>query len=332
MPKFISTSINEGRRSNTGRVKQRFWARSLLAGFLFINAAMVIIAPCVGNQAASAVEPVLPQNPDRGVLPIISGSKVLGPESYGSCSAGAVLIPSAWYSRLTPYQRATRWVVIAKHCAPMYASIHVGARSIGNVVWQSAASDIELVRVSPEPENMRAVCVGSSHPEVCVLHPRYRPLANNRVFVSAGGGEARMPVSGWQDAPDDERFCISAWRSGVKCLFSKMTLVPGMYQGPHQHLLAAASNRINSVAPGDSGGPALTTDRHLVGIISSGLGTERLPRYGFYYTPMRQVMQELHAYTLGPADIPSAEDEDNPLSLSDAGSDAGWALAPDIEE
>lgn len=314
---------NKGPR-NTGSAQTRPAAMVRL-GAAAVVGSLLLFGLEVSN--ASAVEPTIPRNPDRAALPIISGPKVVGPESYGSCTVGAVLTPSSWFSRITPYQQATRWIVIAKHCAPMYASIHVGSRTVGNVVWQSATSDIELVRVSPQPENMRAVCVGSSHPETCVLHPRYMPLANNRVFFLSGGRESRMTVSGWEDAPD-ERFCTSGFATGVRCEFNKFELGPGMYEGPYQHLQAASSSVLDSVAPGDSGGPVLTYSRNLIGVISSGLSGHLARHYGFYYTPMRQVMTELHSYSLGPSEFPAADGESNPLVKADESVDAGWTLAP----
>lgn len=147
------------------------------------------IVTTLASSIAAAQTPgvVAPRNPDRAVLPVISGSKVSTP--FGSCTVGAVLVPTSIFHRLTPYQRATRWIVLAKHCAPMYASIHVGTASIGNVVWQSATSDIELVRVSPQ-QDQAAVLYCSSHSSAAFCNPiqSYTPRRTIRSSCHAQGG------------------------------------------------------------------------------------------------------------------------------------------------
>lgn len=279
--------------------------------------AMVTTLAC----SVATAQPVPPRNPDRDVLPVISGSKVSVPS--GSCTVGAVLVPTSILHRLTAYQRATRWIVLAKHCAPMYATIHVGDNALGTVVWQSAASDIELVRVSPERDSYAALyCASHSSAAFCNPFQSYRPRANNQVFMPRGGREARLAVSGWSNAPD-EQFCTSGWRTGVRCLWRGISIVPGMLRSNYEHTEAAESSEFNSIDHGDSGGPVVTYDRHLIGIISEG---EPGGRSIFFYTPMRQVLHELFSYSLGPADLPTAEGEFNPLSAD--GENVEWELAP----
>ncbi|PPT68964.1 trypsin-like serine protease [Xanthomonas arboricola] len=281
------------------------------------------IVTTLASSIAAAQTPgvVAPRNPDRAVLPVISGSKVSIP--FGSCTVGAVLVPTSIFHRLTPYQRATRWIVLAKHCAPMYASIHVGTASIGNVVWQSATSDIELVRVSPQ-QDQAAVLYCSSHSSAAFCNPiqSYTPRANNQVFMPRAGREARLAVTGWSNAPDGQ-FCTSGWRTGVRCVWHGMSLVPGIPRPSYQHIDAAHASELNSIDNGDSGGPVVTYDRHLIGIISSG---EHDGRSIAYYTPMQQVLHELYSYSLAPADLPTAAGDDNPISAG--GENVGWELAP----
>ncbi len=284
------------------------------------------IATTLASSVATAQTPgvVQPRNPDRAVLPVISGSKVSVPS--GSCSVGAVLVPKSILHRLTPYQRATRWLVLAKHCAPMYATIHVGTNAIGTVVWQSAASDIELVRISPQPNPMSLYC--DSHHSAASCNPiqTYTPLAKNQVFMPRAGQEARLGVTGWSNAPD-EQFCTSGWRTGVRCVWRGMSLSAGVWRPSYEHINAAHSSELNSIDNGDSGGPVVTYDRHLIGIISSG---EPNGRSIVYYTPMQQVLYELYSYSLAPADLPTDVGEDNPLSRN--GENAGWELAPTDDE
>ncbi|WP_028215431.1 trypsin-like serine protease [Paraburkholderia mimosarum] len=284
------------------------------------------IATTLVSSVATAQTPgvVQPRNPDRAVLPVISGSKVSVPS--GSCSVGAVLVPKSFLHRLTPYQRATRWLVLAKHCAPMYATIQVGTVAIGNVVWQSAASDIELVRVSPKPNPMSLHCASHHSAAFCSPIQTYTPLANNQVFMPRAGQEARLAVTGWSDAPD-EQFCTSGWRTGVRCVWRGMSVQAGVYRGSYEHINGAQSSELDSIENGDSGGPVVTYERQLIGIISSG---EPVGRSVVYYTPMQQVLYELYSYSLAPADLPTDVGEDNPLSRN--GENAAWELAPTDDE
>ncbi|PMS31243.1 trypsin [Trinickia symbiotica] len=284
------------------------------------------IATTFASSVATAQSPgvVQPRNPDRAVLPVISGSKVSVP--FGSCSVGAVLVPRSILHRLTPYQRATRWLVLAKHCAPMHATIHVGTVAIGTVVWQSAASDIELVRVSPKPNPWSLQCSGHHSAAFCSPIQTYTPLANNQVFMPRAGQEARLAVTGWSDAPY-EQFCTSGWRTGVRCVWQGMSVEAGVYKPSYEHINAAHSSELNSIDNGDSGGPVVAYDRQLIGIISSG---EPDGRSIVYYTPMQQVLYELYAYSLAPADLPTDVGEDNPLSRN--GENAAWEVAPTDDE
>ncbi|MFC7522064.1 trypsin-like serine protease [Xanthomonas populi] len=195
-------------------------------------------------------------------------------------------MPTSIFSRLTQYQRATRWILLAKHCAALHDTIHMGT-AIGTVVWQSGASDFELVRVSPEPD-ATAVLYCASHRSAAFCNPiqSYTPLANNQVFMPRAGREARLAVTGWSNAPN-ERFCTSGWVSGVRCVWQGITLVPGMIRPSYEHIAAAASSEFDSLGNGDSGGPVVTYDRHLIGIIASG---EHNGRSILYYTPMQQVL------------------------------------------
>ncbi|OQP80138.1 MULTISPECIES: trypsin-like serine protease [Xanthomonas] len=290
---------------------------------LQVAALAIALFAALTSSVATAQTPgvVQPRNPDRAVLPVISGSKVSTPG--GSCTVGAVLVPTSIFHRLTPYQRATRWIVLAKHCAPMYASIHVGTTAIGTVVWQSAASDIELVRVSPMQDPSTALYCASHRSAVfCNPIQSYIPLANNQVFMPRAGREARLAVSGWSNAPDG-RFCTSGWRTGVRCVWQGMSLAPGIWRPSYEHISAADASEFSSIDNGDSGGPVVSYDRHLLGIISSG---EPGGRSIVYYTPMQQVLHELFSYSLAPADLPTSAGDDNPLSPS--GENVGWELAP----
>ncbi|KAB7762562.1 trypsin-like serine protease [Xanthomonas maliensis] len=283
----------------------------------------IVISTSFACSAAMA-QVVPPRNPDRDVLPLISGSKV--GVNTGSCTVGAVVVPSNILYRLTPYQNATRWLVLAKHCSLPGGTVYLGDQNepIGTVVWQSAASDLELVKVPPEPNPSYVWCQAHHNSGAAICNPylQYRPRASNQVFMPRGGREARLPVSGWSNAPD-ETFCTSGWRTGVRCVWHGMTLAPGIWRPNYDHLGAADSSEFASLDGGDSGGPVVTYDRHLVGVISS---SDDRTRSILFYTPMAQVLQELYSYTLAPSNFPAADGESNPLSP--AGEKTLWELAP----
>ncbi|MDO4036470.1 trypsin-like serine protease [Clavibacter michiganensis] len=259
---------------------------------------LTVVAVLTGtlNYATPAQAVTIPSNPDRIREPVVAGSKVNTPT--GSCTVGAVLIPRSIYSRITPYQRATRWFVIAKHCARMYAPIHVGTSILGDVVWQSATSDIELVRVSPRPDPSPLICVAHhpKNPAVCSPFQTFTARAAGQVFMTARGHVARLPVTG-SGAADDDRFCTSGWSTGVQCIWHGVSIPPRTPLS-YEHLVAGESGQLLNLDPGDSGGPVVNYSAELLGIISSILPRTTL----MLYTPMSQVLSELHDYQLASGD------------------------------
>ncbi|WP_045737624.1 trypsin-like serine protease [Xanthomonas sp. MUS 060] len=284
---------------------------------------LACLAMAIGTTlACSPAMAVDPRNPDRDVLPVIAGSKVL--VDTGSCTVGAVLVPSNFLWRFTPYQNATRWIVLAKHCSVPFGTVSAGGQVLGDVVWQSAASDIELVRVSPAPNPAYTWCQAhhNSGSAICNPYLQYTPRASNQVFMLSGGRERRLAVTGSSAAPDGT-FCTSGWRTGVRCVWQGTSPQPGTWRPNYDHLSAASGSEFGSLDGGDSGGPVVTYDRKLVGIISSS--DDRTHSF-LFYTPMAQVMQELYSYTLAPTtNAVAADGEDNPLPPTD------WELAPPDE-
>ncbi len=130
--------------------------------------------------------------------------------------------------------------------------------------------DLELVRVPPEPNPAYTWCQAHQNSGAAICNPylQYRPRAHNRVFMPRGGREARVPVAGWSNAPDGQ-FCTSGWRTGVRCVWRGMSLGPGIAQPNYDHISAADGSEFVSLDGGDSGGPVVTYDMHLIGIISS---------------------------------------------------------------
>ncbi len=96
-----------------------------------------------------------------------------------------------------------------------------------------------------------------------------------------------------------------------------------MLRPSYANISAAHGDELYSLAGGDSGGPALTYDLNLIGIISS---SNTANSSILFYTSMADVLQELSTYTLAPNSLPAGAGEDNPLSPF--GENAGWELAP----
>ncbi|OUE17891.1 Trypsin [Clavibacter michiganensis] len=230
---------------------------------------------------------------DRTALPVIAGSMI--DSSAGTCTVGAVLVPRSWFLRLTPYQNATRYIVTAAHCGPMYSTVHVGRAAIGTVDWISPHnSDIELIRVSPQPDERTLYC-RSHHSSAAFCSPiqTYTPRANGQVFMPSRGRVGRQPVQG-TTAPEG-RFCTSGHASGVKCVFQPVSLPPGV-ETRWDHVSAGESDEHDAITGGDSGGPVVSYGHKLIGIISGQ--TEN--GHFLLYTSIDQVLRELPAYVLAP--------------------------------
>ncbi|MBT1675709.1 trypsin-like serine protease [Curtobacterium aurantiacum] len=231
--------------------------------------------------------------PDRVAAPIIAGTEVGVPG--GSCTVGAVLAAKGFRSQLEQYQRATRWVVLAKHCAPLQAPVQLDGATVGSVVWQSAESDLELAVVPPLACTRARAASGSCDPSVATFTPR----ASGRVFTRVDGVLARAAVTG-TGRPDADPFCSSGAVSGVLCSWTP-TGVPAGSGADSRHLAAARSTVGVGVAPGDAGGPVLSATNRLYGIISGSSTTTATSTTVMLYTPVQQMLTELFRYRLAPA-------------------------------
>jgi len=258
-----------------------------------VSLAAVVGATLTGAPSASATT----NNPDRVAAPIIAGTEVGVPG--GSCTVGAVLSAKGFRSQRKQYQRATRWVVLAKHCAPLQAPVQLDGATVGNVVWQSAESDLELAVVPPLACTRARAATGSCDQSVATWTPR----ASGRVFNRVDGGLARAAVTGI-GKPDADPFCTSGAASGLLCSWTA-TRVPAGSHPSVQHLAAARAGA--GIDPGDAGGPVISATNRLYGIISSSTtraatgATSTTGSTVLLYTPARQVFTELFRYRLAPA-------------------------------
>jgi len=238
-------------------------------------------------------------DPDRVAAPIIAGTEVGVPG--GTCTVGAVLAAKGFRSQLKQYQRATRWVVLAKHCAPLQAPVQLDGATVGHVVWQSAESDLELAVVPPLACTRARTATGSCDRSVATWTPR----ASGRVFNRVDGGLARAAVTGI-GKPDADPFCTSGAASGLHCSWTA-TRVPAASRPGVQHLAAARGGTGAGIEPGDAGGPVISATNRLYGIVSGSstrAATGTTSTTGstvLLYTPAQQVLTELFRYRLAPA-------------------------------
>lgn len=151
-----------------GRLKR------LCIRFLAIATAVVAVLTFSVVSVGTASDP-MPRRLDRNEYPIISRAKVQISGAFntqaGSCSVGAVVVPSSIFSHITsqgyevpglgePLRSAGR-----DHCP---GTLFCGDCGVG-----SPASDIELVKVVPKVDNMLFRCGTSSHRDYCLANPRY---------------------------------------------------------------------------------------------------------------------------------------------------------------
>jgi hypothetical protein len=253
-----------------------------------VSLAAVVGATLTWAPSASATT----SDPDRVAAPIIAGTEVGVPG--GTCTVGAVLAAKGFRSQLTQYQRATRWVVLAKHCAPLQAPVRLDGATVGSVVWQSSESDLELAVVPPVPCTRARAATGSCDPSVAT----YTPQASGRVFGRVDGVAGRAAITG-AGRPDAHPFCTSGAVSGLLCSWTATRLPAGTRTGV-QHLAAASSATVVGIEPGDSGGPVISSTNRLYGVIS-GASRAATGTTVLRYTPVQQVLAELFRYRLAPA-------------------------------
>ncbi|WP_342343912.1 trypsin-like peptidase domain-containing protein [Clavibacter capsici] len=239
----------------------------------------------------------------RGSLPIRAGTHLIFGESRGfaytrdiDCTAGAVLTGSGIFSRITPYQRAVRYVVTAKHCGGRGAHVRVNDVQIGSVIWESPDVDLSIVRVEPAQTTRRS-CYPTSAGIRCSLVSDYEPRAIGEVFAARNrsGQESSLRVAGTKVPAPREIFCTTGMVTGIMCNWISIPPPPGLELGNQQVLAETFSA---STRQGDSGGPVVSRDMNIIGIICDG----GLPGSGdetyMSYVPIAVLFREQPFYVL----------------------------------
>ncbi|MWV29913.1 hypothetical protein [Rathayibacter iranicus] len=258
--------------------------RALLAGFC---GTALLMSFCPAAPAANAQS-------IRDQIPIVAGTAL---RVYGShrCTAGVVLRSRSWVSLATPIGRATRYVVLAKHCADYADPISVDGQVVGRVSWRSPTYDIELATIPPSVAQ-RPVCSGASQLHHCTIPPA-TPRAVGRIILNSNPPENAVPIVGFGVPDVGERFCTSGSISYINCVFEITDTPPGQSQSGQD--FARTMNGV-TLQPGDSGGPVAGVNGRLYGIISKRGRDNYRDTIG--YVPMFVVMQDLgYVYELAPA-------------------------------
>ncbi|CAQ03060.1 serine protease [Clavibacter sepedonicus] len=265
---------------------------ALLLAFATVAGCCSVAAP------AQAVDRIA-----RASLPVRAGTHLIFSESDGptytrdyDCTAGAVLTGSGFLSRITPYQRAVRYVATAKHCGGRGAHVHVNDVEVGSVIWESPDTDLSIVRIEPLQTTRRS-CYPTSAGIRCTLTSDYEPRATGEVFAvrNRSGQESSVPVAGTKVPDAREIFCTSGYITGRLCNYVSTNRPPGLIVENQQVLAETFST---ATQRGDSGGPVVSRDMKIIGIIGAG----GLPGSGdetyMSYIPIAVLFREQPYYVL----------------------------------
>lgn len=249
------------------------------------------LAALLGQAAPAATAQSL-----RDQIPIVAGTS-LGVEGAHRCTAGAVLQSRTWRSLVAPVARATRYVVLAGHCASLGEEITVGGQVVGTVTWISPTHDVEIAKIPPSMIS-RPLCSGASQLHHCTI-ANPTPKAVGRIILSNGSLPEALPIRGIGVPAFGERFCTSGAVSFTNCSFELEDEVPAWGTWRPDEMAARTHNGHN-VVDGDSGGPVASMGGTLYGIILIG-GTHRIAGI-MGYLPMDVILQDLgYQYGLAPA-------------------------------
>ncbi|AZZ56663.1 hypothetical protein C5E08_12680 [Rathayibacter iranicus] len=225
---------------------------------LGVMSILLMVAALVGSAA-----PAHAQNNLRTRFPIVAGTALTMPDgSY--CTVGAVLRRIGPGSLVSQYVAATRYVVLAKHCASsINANVGLNFENVGSVVWMSPTDDVELAVIPPYTSPTPRACFGSV--TSCIAGSAVEPRAVGRVIMSTRGGERPLPMKPAGSPAWGERFCTSGQETGVNCNWVSEHNRPSDW-GDNTGVMARSTNA-QGIIPGDSGGPVIGEDGRLYGII-----------------------------------------------------------------
>ncbi|WP_144267602.1 chymotrypsin family serine protease [Leifsonia xyli] len=252
---FLKSVFNESRTTSRQESLERVGSqRFRRARGRVLKAAMAVVlvagAVLVSEAPASAVRP------ERMTTPVMAGTELIFPGTYPHpCTAGFVVKKNGFWSNLTSYRRAIRYVVTAGHCGNVGDVVDTAGGPIGKVIWKSNISDLMMIRVLPAVARRSHCFVGRYHDVHCSVIQRSEPRAVGKVWTESlrTRGFSPVPISEFRDGvPGDvDRFCTSGATTEVNCQWSRMDVPQGQVRGVGEH--GAISD--TPVQEGDSGSP-----------------------------------------------------------------------------
>lgn len=260
----------------------------------------LIVAPS-SAQAVGAV---------RTSLPIVAGTKLTfsepsPPGTYTAdsyCTAGAVLKSTTYLSRLLPFSAATRYVLTAKHCASLGATVRVGEDNVGRVTWTSPDRDLELITVNPESH--RNTQCGPTHSGAarCSIIQSFTPRAIGKIVLHLpySNFERAIPVAGMGEPSATQQICTSGYRTGPNCTFRLVTLPPNAEAEARARGQMVIRSTVAGTDQGDSGGPVASPGGVLFGIHHGSADPEHYSNVSIY-TPLSEFFREQPNYALAPS-------------------------------
>ncbi|AND17330.1 hypothetical protein C5C18_13185 [Rathayibacter tritici] len=232
----------------------------------------------------ASAPPASAQVPLRERTPVVAGSFIFSSAGRG-CTVGAVLKRYGPGSAVSPVAAATRYLVLAAHCAPHIDSeFSINNVPIGAVTWISPTDDLELVQVPPDVPSRGCFSygcfVGGATP---------RPRAAGQVIMGPLHREAPVRMLPPASPAPGERFCTSGGVSSVNCNWVSEPNRPADW-GSQRGVLARTLNAI-AMTSGDSGGPVISQQGNFYGIHTRG-GTGPYPNLQ-EYIPAEQIFEQI---------------------------------------
>ncbi|MDO4045644.1 chymotrypsin family serine protease [Clavibacter michiganensis] len=232
---------------------------------------------------------------NRNFVPIVAGSALQFPGAI--CTAGLVVVRTGLLANISPRQRATRYVVTAKHCGDLGAEVKVAGVPVGAVTWVDPREDLELVRIDPLMDG-RPFCAPSSAGFHCTGTTTFQPRASGRVLLETVRFRTlrALPVTGTGAPAAGEVYCVSAVVSGQSCVWSTAPWKPEYGSRTPGEMAAKGDAR---VAEGDSGGPVVSAQGRIYGNLEGDfdLDGER----AMIYVRISHFFEDAGAYALAPA-------------------------------
>ncbi|MBO9041510.1 MULTISPECIES: trypsin-like serine protease [Curtobacterium] len=242
--------------------------------------------------ASGSIADQKPRISERLQLPIVAGTRLLVDNT--SCTAGAVLYRSSLFGRITQAQRATRYIITAKHCGDVGSTVYVNGAVVGHVVRTSDDFDVSLIAVPPAPFLRQQCSVTHSGGPFCTTVTDYAPRARGMVLVGGTAVPFAIPINvlGAGAPTPDEDFCASGSFSGWFCGFHTRPIEATLRTNGYDQKAMSYSWMLQQ---GDSGGPVVTRNGTLYGIVSARGRQE--PR-AMYYVSMHEALAQFPGFAL----------------------------------